>query len=665
MKQENKKANALIHESSPYLLQHAYNPVDWHPWNDSTLELAKRENKPLLISIGYSACHWCHVMEKESFEDTSVANLMNEYFVCIKVDREERPDIDQIYMDAVQVMNGRGGWPLNCFALPDGSPIYGGTYFPKDTWIKLLGQLHDLIVNDPEKVKDYASRLREGLIASETIASSDQVEFPKLYDSKSIQQWQNNFDEEHGGMNRAPKFPMPNTLEFLLHFNENKPTPAIEQHVYFTLEKMAAGGIYDQLGGGFARYSVDAEWKVPHFEKMLYDNAQLISLYAKAYRKSKNPLFKEVVEQTSEFIERELKAKEGIYYSALDADSEGEEGKFYTWSLEELKALGAEDFELLETYFDIPEGRWEDGRYILMKKDSKTALQNFPQANQIKAIQSKLLALRGEKIRPGLDDKCISSWNALLMMGYLEAYQSFGDKKYLERAKSIASFITVSQKQEDGGLWRNYKNQQSSINAFLDDYSFSIEGLLTLFCLTGELNYLEEAEKLILYCEEHFFDPKSGLFFYTSDKDPALIVRKIERVDNVIPASNSSMAKALNLYGRIKSDDKKIKMSRKMLSVMKEEIERYPSTYSNWASLAISFTGESSEIMLVGEQAIPFLMEIQKEYLPNTMFIASKTESQLEILKGKFQNGETLIYVCQNQTCKRPNRTVKEALEQL
>ncbi|NNE55492.1 MAG: thioredoxin domain-containing protein, partial [Flavobacteriales bacterium] len=397
--------NALIHESSPYLLQHAHNPVDWHPWGDEAFEKAKAQNKLVLVSVGYSACHWCHVMEHETFEDSAAAAIMNENFINIKVDREERPDVDQVYMTAVQLMTRRGGWPLNCFTLPDGRPIYGGTYFPKDQWINILEDLVEKQKSDPKMLEDYAERLTEGIQMSELVVRSDQeVEFQTDTIHALVNHWKNYWDIKKGGPNRAPKFPLPNNFEFLLQYGYQLADEPTQEYVATTLTEMARGGIYDQIGGGFARYSVDAEWKVPHFEKMLYDNAQLVSLYSQAFQADPSEEYARVVKQTIVFLEREMKAPSGIFYSALDADSEGEEGKFYVWSQEELQTLLEQDWEWVKDYYNVnSNGKWE-GHYILLRADDdqkfaeKQGLTLAEFYGRVDQVNEKLLAARAGRI---------------------------------------------------------------------------------------------------------------------------------------------------------------------------------------------------------------------------------------------------------------------------
>ncbi len=449
--------NELIHETSPYLLQHAHNPVNWMPWGKAALNKAKKEEKLLLISIGYAACHWCHVMEHESFEDLEVAKVMNDYFVCIKVDREERPDIDQIYMSAVQLMTQQGGWPLNVVALPDGRPFWGGTYFQKEVWINTLLQIQGYHQQNPEKTTEYAQRLSEGIQENNLIPIAKESQPLKLDQLlQAVSKWKANFDQQEGGRRGAPKFMMPNNLQFLLRWSHQQEDEETLKFVETTLDKMAMGGIYDQVGGGFARYSTDSHWKVPHFEKMLYDNGQLLSVYAQAYQKLKKPLYKEVVEQTVSFMKRELLAPEQGFYSSLDADSEGEEGKFYVWTKEELQEILGTDFKLFADYYQVnATGHWEGENYILLRKQND---EDFAKGHHLSIAELKekvtnwqdtLLKVRENRIRPGLDDKILTSWNALAISGLVDSYQAFDNKEYLELAERNAQFIQAKLMDED------------------------------------------------------------------------------------------------------------------------------------------------------------------------------------------------------------------------
>lgn len=669
-----KQTNALINESSPYLLQHAYNPVNWMPWGEEALEKAQKENKPLLISIGYSACHWCHVMEHESFEDSAVAKLMNENFVCIKVDREERPDIDQVYMNAVQLMTGRGGWPLNCFATSDGRPFYGGTYFPKDNWMDILEKVSTLYKDEPKKVEEYANNLSMGVKESELIKK---VEINSAFSLDSLAQglknWQSAFDLKEGGNNQAPKFPIPNNYDFLLNYAFQKADKSIEKHVYLTLDKMAFGGIYDQIGGGFSRYSTDMNWKVPHFEKMLYDNAQLVSLYSKAYQRSKNPLYKQIVEETIAFVSRELTDKSGAFYSALDADSEGEEGKFYVWEKEALKLLLGEDFKLAKDYFNInTTGLWEDGNYILLRDKENKALAEkagLPIDEyhaKIESIKAKLLRERSKRVRPGLDDKTLTSWNALMIIGLVDAYLSFGENKYLEKAQSNAQFILKQQSKKDGGLWHNYKSGKSSINGYLEDYSFTIEAFIKLYEASLDEKWLNTAKKLFDYSKIHFFNEESGLFYFTSNDDPELFARKMELTDNVIPASNSSMARNAYRLGILFDDNEYKNLSKQMLANMIPQFNSYLPSYSNWATLLIEVAKPFYEVAVCGEKAKEIILELHQVFTPNKLMMGLKSDKEsIPLLESKWIDGQTTIYVCENKVCQLPVTASKEAIKQL
>ena len=670
--------NALINESSPYLLQHAHNPVNWYAWNDESLELAKKENKLILISVGYAACHWCHVMEHESFEDTTVANIMNQHFINIKVDREERPDVDQIYMNAVQLMTGRGGWPLNCIALPDGRPLWGGTYFPKDNWINTLEQIATLYREDPAKAEEYASNLTEGIKQSDLIAMNNaESSFTIDELDQIVSNWVKQIDTEMGGRKGAPKFPIPNNFQFLLRYAKQTNNSNILDYVNTSLTKMAYGGIFDQVGGGFARYSVDAKWHIPHFEKMLYDNGQLVSLYANAYLATKNPLYKDIVYRTTTFIERELMNDNGAFYSSLDADSDNEkgeleEGAFYVWKKEELQLLIKDDFNLFSDYYNISDNwKWEHETYNLhrTKSDKEISKQHGlteeALAEKVDNWQDLLLKTRENKSRPRLDDKTLTSWNALMLKGYIDAYRVFDDEHFLERALKNARFLLHIQSKEDGGLYRNYKNKKSTINAYLEDYATVVDAFINLYEVTLDEKWLQSAKQLTNYCFDHFFDDKSNMFFFTSDEDKGLIARKIDIDDNVIPSSNSIMANNLFKLGHYFANKQYSATAKQMLHNVKDRAIKYGAGASNWSLLYTNLLGNFYEIAIVGKDANQKLKEVNKKYIPNKLIVGSIKESNLPLLKYKYNEDQTTIYVCIDGACQLPVNETEKAFEQI
>lgn len=671
---EGRPTNALAGETSPYLLQHQYNPVDWQPWGEEAFAKAKAENKLVLISIGYSACHWCHVMEHESFEDSTVAKVMNDNFVCIKVDREERPDVDQVYMNAVQIMTGRGGWPLNCFALPDGRPVFGGTYFQQKQWLDLLDQLHTTWTTNPEEVMTYAERLTEGVKQSDLVTlETAEKDFSIDLLTQTVEAWKGRLDYTEGGPNRSPKFPIPNNYLFLHRYGHLAADQNILDQVYLTLDKMAYGGIYDQLRGGFARYSTDALWKAPHFEKMLYDNGQLLSLYSEGYQATHKQLYKDVVYQTCDWIVDEMMSEEGAFYSALDADSEGEEGLFYVWTEEELKSILGVDFDFAKKLYNVnAKGRWEHGRYILLRDKSDEEFINkegitVEEFAETKArVDAGLLQVRATRIRPGLDDKTLTSWNALTISGLVDAAMTFDEDMFLETAIQNAEFIWKHQHRKDGGLWHSYKKGRSTINGYLEDYSFTAQAYIALYQATFDEVWLERAMELSEYVEAHFSDEESQMFFFTSDEDPPLITRKMEVDDNVIPASNSSMAHVLYTLGTYYDRRELIDRSLTMLNNMKAKIPEYGGGYSNWASLMLHEVYPYYEIAILGDDPSKEVRGFAKNYIPNKLYMgADNDKSKLPLLEYKFVEGETMIYVCVEKSCKIPVGSVGEAMGQL
>ncbi len=661
-----KFTNSLSKESSPYLLQHAHNPVNWVAWSSDVFEQAKRENKLVLISVGYSACHWCHVMEHECFEDEEVANLMNRYFINVKVDREERPDVDQVYMTAIQLITQKGGWPLNCFTLPDGRPVYGGTYFPKEQWMHILNSLQHTFTNDLEKVQEYATNLHEGIQQSELIDKAEpEKEFKEEKLHEIVARWSKSFDWVEGGTSRAPKFPLPNNYEFLLEYGKMYQHEKTLKHVELTLDKMALGGIYDQVGGGFTRYSVDMLWKVPHFEKMLYDNGQLVSLYSNAYKNFQKPLYKRIVFQTFEWLQREMLNSEGCYYAALDADSEGEEGKFYCWKDGEFETVLEKDATWAKELYNINRrGFWEDEKYIPLRTVSDKefcALHKWTMDElelNIAKINQKLLDERSHRIRPGLDHKCLTGWNALMLTGLCDAYQAFEEPQFKQSALKIGKWICNFQLNEDGKLLRNRANGISNIDAFLEDYACTIQAFISLYEITFDDQWAEYAKKMLDYTIANFQNTESKMFYFT-EASSDLIARKMELNDNVIPASNSIMANNLWKMGSLYSNSEWKQNAKQMLSNVYDGMEMYGSGYSNWAILAQGIIEPFYEMVITGSNAQSVRCELQKIGLMNVIFAGNS--DILPIAMDK-KSDENLIYACFQGTCLVPVRTVGEAI---
>ena len=670
----NRQPNRLIHETSPYLLQHAYNPVQWLPFGDEAFALARKQNKPLLISIGYSACHWCHVMEHESFEDPEVAAIMNRDFINVKVDREERSDVDMLYMQAVQLMTGRGGWPLNCFVLPDGRPFYGGTYFQKTQWINVLNNLAGVYTNDREKVLEYATRLTEGIQQSEVISTGKKSEeaLNRILLHNMVSQWKERWDRAEGGPNRAPKFPLPNNYRFLLRYALLEKDEETLEHLHLTLRKMAFGGLYDQLHGGFARYSTDTLWKVPHFEKMLYDNAQLVSLYAEAYSLTRNELYREVALETLDFVEQEWFVPEGYFYSAFDADSDGEEGKYYVWRKEDLQDLLGDEYPLFAAYYLINDtGYWEHGNYILMRagKQSETALQfgiSHSQLHErIAACKQKLKQEVKSRIKPGLDDKTVTSWNAMMCSACAQAYLAFGLPKHKHMALASANFINTTLSKDKGFLFRTYKNGEAKIDGFLDDYAFVIEANLNAYVISANEQYLQKARELSETALRIFHNPDSHLLFYTAHHAPQLAARTSEVSDNVMPSGNSQMAINLFVLGHYFALPQWIQKAENMLGTVLSEMPAYGAGYSNWGCLALHLLHPFNEVAIVGKDVDEKLLALSQQGLTNTILAVQSGASELPLVKNRYVEGRTLYYVCVQNTCLAPVSTAEEALQQL
>ncbi|MVM33662.1 DUF255 domain-containing protein [Spirosoma sp. HMF4905] len=676
--------NQLQYETSPYLLQHANNPVDWYPWGEEALTKAVAEDKPILVSIGYSACHWCHVMERESFEKEDVAWLMNENFVCIKVDREERPDVDSIYMDAVQAMGVQGGWPLNVFLMPDAKPFYGLTYLPKKNWVNLLDSVRsafdehrqDLV----QSAEGFARELnltdaeRYGLTQNDPLFAPETVEV--LYRKVAVKT-----DDEKGGMRRAPKFPMPSVWRFLLRYydatgNDAETSDRTLHQVKLTLDRMALGGIYDQLGGGFARYSTDGDWFAPHFEKMLYDNGQLLTLYAEAYSLTKSPLYKHVVYQTIGFAQRELLSPEGGFYSALDADSEGVEGKFYTFTTPELREILGADYDWFAELYSLTDaGNWEHGRNILHRTESDEAFAermgwSLADLNvRLDATHIRLLQVRNERIRPGLDDKILCSWNGLMLKGLATAYRVFGEPEFLTLALRLAYFLLKKMRDaRSGRLWHTYKLGRARQAGFLDDYAAVIDGFLALYQATFTESWLTEADQLTKYVLANFSDASvdeltgpEPLFFFTDKNGEELIARRKELFDNVIPSSNSMMAENLYLLSLLLDRPDYAERADQMLGRMQPLVQQNADYLTNWAAQFALRSRPTAEIAIVGPDADQFRAELDAEFYPNKVLSGTTDKSELPLLEQRgLVNGQTAIYVCYNRACQLPVTSVQE-----
>ncbi len=667
--------NQLINQTSPYLLQHAHNPVNWYPWGEDALRKAQKENKPIIVSIGYAACHWCHVMEKESFEDDSVASLMNQYFVSIKVDREERPDIDQIYMEAAQLMTGKGGWPLNCITLPDGRPFFCGTYFPQDAWLDVLSQINKLYQENPGKLEEIAKKVTQGVNAPGLdlkILTNQEITFHNATLDSAYQNLRTDFDKKHGGYQGAPKFPVPSGLTTLMNYYFHTRNKEVLDQVTLTLDRMAMGGIYDQIGGGFARYATDEAWKVPHFEKMLYDNAQLVSVYSQAYALTKKPLYKQVVYQTLEFVRREMIAESGGFYASLDADSEGEEGRFYVWTDAEIDNILTNKAKPFKEFYNvIPKGNWEERKNILYQSEpiEKTAHQfQLPAdtlSNMLKQAKAALLQARAKRVRPGLDHKTLTSWNALMIKGYADAYSVFHEAAFLEAALQAGHFLLDSTLYTDNHLNRNGRKDQFAVNAFLDDYAFTIQAFIALYQVTFDEKWLHYGENLMEYAIQHFQDKSTGYFYYTSDTDPELIARKTELYDDVIPSSNAVMAQNLFLLGQYFYNEDKLKQSRHLLSGVLPKLKTSPRYFTGWMQLLMNYTYPFYEVAVVGNDFQEKNKTIGQEFLPNAIRLGGEDEGSLALLENKLVKNKTYIYVCQNKVCNLPVTETSLAIDQI
>lgn len=665
-------ANRLKDETSPYLLQHANNPVDWYPYGPEALQEAARRDCPILISIGYSACHWCHVMEHESFSNPAVAEVMNKLFVCIKVDREERPDVDQIYMNAIQLLQGQGGWPLNCFALPDGRPFWGGTYFRPHQWKELLSQLSDLYNNSRDELITQAERIHQGLgimsVISPPLESNliDASIIKQSYEKLSLR-----FDTEQGGLKGAPKFPMPAVWQFVLNYNYLFKAPKAIRQLKLTLEKMAMGGIFDQIGGGFSRYSTDDLWKVPHFEKMLYDNGQLAVLYAQAYHFTQDKSYLNTLTKILQFVSSELTSPEGAFFSAIDADSEGEEGLFYLWRKDQIMELLPEYSDLLSRYWGVDaDGKWEKDHNILLRPltDDEFATREHLSTEElrqlVKMASTVLLSERNKRIRPSLDDKIIFSWNAMMIKGYATAAIVSNNKQWSDIATRAANFLVQQMISEDGRILRTYKDGNARINGFLDDYAFTADAFITLYQLTFDESWLLKAEQLTRVVIDHFSQDDSPLFWYMADDNEDQNVTRLSRIletnDGVEPSGNSMMASVLLHLAYYFENEDWVDTSRLMCNYLKKHITDYPGYYANWASVSAAISKGVTTIAIAGDNAVNLAHQVQKQFHPFVLIAAANNTSSLPVFNNKFKPGKTLIYKCVNHSCDAPVENVSD-----
>jgi uncharacterized protein len=677
--------NRLEHETSPYLVQHKDNPVDWYPWGEEAFEKARTEDKPILLSVGYSACHWCHVMAHESFEHEQTAQIMNDLFVNIKVDREERPDVDSIYMHAVQMLTGHGGWPMTVFLLPDARPFYGGTYFPLEprggmpAFRQVLAGVHDAYANRRAEVENAAQNLTQTL-DRDTLGIGGDVSAlnADLLDAATNRIMQE-FDRMHGGFGGAPKFPQPMNLKFLLRSHVRTGDEKLLEAVTFTLRKMARGGIYDQVGGGFARYSVDAIWLVPHFEKMLYDNAQLSRLYIHAWQLTGDDFFRQIAEEIYDYILREMTAPEGGFYSATDADSEGEEGKFFVWDMDELRDVLGDDAEIAIEYWGVSHSGNFEGRNILnVPNEDDVAAERLGLTvdklrKKIRDIKDKLYAVRVQRVHPGLDDKILTAWNGLMLASLAEAARVLKRDDYRTAALRCGDFLLSNLMTRDGRLLRTYKAGQSKLNGFLEDYANMIDALLELYQTTFDEQWFVTARELTEQVLTRFPAGEGG-FYDTSDDHEALIVRPRNLQDNAVPSGNNMMAGQLTRLTAYTGDARYDEAARAALRLLTEAMREYPQAFGEALSAVDRLVNGIAEVAIVGDPDNPAtrqLLDVMAEtYRPNVIVALSvedvPDEATIPLLSYRTRrSGKPTVYVCRNFACQMPVTTPDETRELL
>jgi uncharacterized protein YyaL (SSP411 family) len=677
------QVNRLINETSPYLLQHAHNPVDWFPWSDEALTKARQENKPILVSIGYAACHWCHVMEKESFEDPATAHLMNRYFVCIKIDREERPDLDHFFMDALQAIAGNGGWPLNMFLTPEAKPFYGGTYFPPEpihnriSWKQLLVNIHDAF----QKRRDEMEEQAMGIIAhlskynqvNEKMKERFRLFTDPSYQNEDLQKIQakllESADQVNGGFGRAPKFPQTFSLQYLLRFFHFTGDTHSKEQALLSLDKMMQGGIYDHIGGGFCRYSTDNEWLAPHFEKMTYDNALLVILYTEAYQLTGNNAYKRVVEETMDFMCREMLSSEGGFYAALDADSEGVEGKFYTWSAKEFDEIIPD--QRISDLFDISDkGNWEQVNIPRMKRSlsdwaAANALDEEVALSLVKSAKAKLLSHRAKRVRPLTDDKIILGWNALFNQALTRAGLACQRMDWIDLAKRNMDFLINSFYDPSSGKWQHtYKAGQAKFPAFLDDLAYLVQSLIFLYEGDPDTGHLDQAVQIMDYVLENFSDEEQVYFLFTPGFEKEVPVRKMDLYDGALPSGNATMAWNLYRLSLLLNKPNWKKRAGRMLEGTRDAVAQWPNSFGIWANLMLELVEGTVEIAVVGDAALTRGRELLRNYIPNRVFMSAKQEdNRYPLLRDKVKTKETAYYLCQNYACQLPFYTEPETIK--
>ncbi len=667
--------NALIHETSPYLLQHAHNPVEWYAWNDNALQKAKDENKPIFLSIGYSSCHWCHVMAHESFENEEVAKFMNENFVNIKVDREERPDIDDIYQKVCQIATGQGGWPLSIFLTPDQKPFYVGTYFPvldsygRPGFGSICRQLSQAWKEKPKDIEKSAQNFLDALNKTETLATPSKLE-RVLLDEAALNLFQLG-DSTYGGFGSAPKFPNAANISFLFRYAKLSGLSKFNEFALKTLNKMAKGGIFDQIGGGFHRYSTDAKWLVPHFEKMLYDNALIPVNYAEAYQITKDPFYLDVLQKTLDFVLREMTSSEGGFYSAYDADSEGVEGKFYVWKKSEIQEILGSDADVFCLFYDVTDGgNWEGNNILCNNLNISTVAFNFGISEDkvreiLKSCSEKLLKVRSTRISPGLDDKILVSWNSLMITAFAKGYRVTNDKRYLDAAKTCIEFIEKNLFVNDK-LLRTYKNGIAKIDGYLEDYSYFLNALLDVFEIDPQPKYLKLSLKLGHHLVNHFWDSENNSFFMTSDNHEKLIIRPKSNYDLSLPSGNSVSAFVMLRLYHLSQEQTFLEITTKILESQAQMAAENPFGFGYLLNTLSIYLEKPVEITIINSENSNICNSILTDYLPSSFIVTVQNSSQLENLSeypffaGKSFEDKTSVFVCKNFTCSLPLRTLDE-----